>query len=48
MTKKKIASIALIENYAYGMSKNLLNEKEEIECNAIRKQYKMINFDDVY
>ena len=26
-------SIHLIETYAYGMSKDLLSEKEEIKCN---------------
>ena len=30
----------LIETYAYGTSKDLLNEKEEIKCNKIIKQYK--------
>ena len=36
-----------IETYAYGMSKDLVSEKEEIKCNNIIKRYKMINFDDV-
>ena len=40
-------SIYLIETYAYGTSKDLVSEKEEIKCNNIIKQYKMINFDDV-
>ena len=30
----------LIETYAYGTSKDLLNEKEKIKCNKIIKQYK--------
>ena len=41
-------SIDLIETYAYGTSKDLVNEKEEIKCNNIIKRYKkMINFDDI-
>ena len=33
-------SIDSIETYAYGTSKNLVNEKEEIKCNNIIKPYK--------
>ena len=33
-------SIDLTETYAYGTSKNLVSEKEEIKCNNIIKQYK--------
>ena len=33
-------SIDSIETYAYGTSKNLINEKEEIKCNSIIKPYK--------
>ena len=40
-------SIDSIETYAYGTSKDLVSEKEEIKCNCIIKQYKMNNFDDV-
>ena len=29
-----------IQTYAYGTSKNLASEKEEIKCNNIIKQYK--------
>ena len=29
-----------IETYAYGMSKDLVTEKEVIKCNNIIKQYK--------
>ena len=29
-----------IETYAYGTSKNLVSEKEEIKCNSIIKRYK--------
>ena len=29
-----------IETYAYGTSKNLVTEKEEIKCNSIIKRYK--------
>ena len=37
-----------IETYAYGASKDLVSEKEEIICNIIIKQYrKMINFGNV-
>ena len=38
-------SIDSIETYAYGASKNLVSEKEEIGYNNIIKQYQMINFD---
>ena len=37
---KRMQSIALIETYTYGMSKDLVSEKEEIKCNNIIKQYK--------
>ena len=41
-------SINLIEAYAYGKSKVLVSEKEDIKCTNIIKRYKkMINFDDV-
>ena len=33
-------SIDSIETYAYGTSKYLVSEKEEIKCNNIIKQYK--------
>ena len=33
-------SIDLIETYAYGTSKDLVSEKEEIKCNNIKKRYK--------
>ena len=33
-------SIDSIETYAYGMSKDLLSEKEDIKYNNIIKQYK--------
>ena len=29
-----------IETYPYGMSKEIVSEKEEIECNNIIKRYK--------
>ena len=35
-------SIASIEIYAYGMNKNLIRKKEDIECNNIIKQHKRI------
>ena len=37
---ERIQSIDSIETYAYGMSKHLICEKEEIKCNNIIKQYK--------
>ena len=37
---KRMQSIDLIETYAYGMSKDLVSEKEETECNNIIKRYK--------
>ena len=33
-------SIDSIETYAYGMTKDLVSEKEEIQCNNIIKRYK--------
>ena len=33
-------SIDLIEKYAYGISKDLVSEKEKIKCNNIIRQYK--------
>ena len=32
--------IDLIETYAYGTSKDLVSEKEEIICNNVIKRYK--------
>ena len=29
-----------IETYAYRTNKDLINEKEEIKCNTVTKQYK--------
>ena len=37
---KIMLSIDSIETYAYGTSKDLLSEKEEIKCSNIIKQYK--------
>ena len=37
---KRIQSIDSIETYAYATSKNLISDKEEIECSNIIKQYK--------
>ena len=37
---KIMQPIDSIETYAYGMSKDLVSEKEEIKCNNITKQYK--------
>ena len=39
---KRIQSIDVIETYAYGMNKDLVCKKEEIECNNTIKQYKNI------
>ena len=36
-----------IKTYAYGKSKSLVSEKEEIKCNIIKSDTKMVNFDDV-
>ena len=33
-------SIDLIETYAYGTTKDLVSDKEEIKCNNIIKWYK--------
>ena len=37
---KRMQSIDSIETYAYGTSKDLVNEKEEAKCNNIVKQFK--------
>ena len=37
---KRIQSIDSIETYAYGRSKDLISEKEEIKCNNMTKLYK--------
>ena len=37
---KRMESIDSIETYAYGTSKNLVSEKEEIKCSNIIKRYK--------
>ena len=37
---KRIQSIDSIETYGYGISKNLISEKEEIKYNNIRKRIK--------
>ena len=37
---KEMQSIYSIETYAYGRSKDLASEKEEIKCNNVIKRYK--------
>ena len=37
---KRMQSIGSIETYAYGTSKDLVSEKEQIKCNNIIKRYK--------
>ena len=37
---KRMQSIDLIETYAYGTSKDLVSDKEEIKCKNIIKRYK--------
>ena len=37
---KRMESIDSIKTYAYGTSKNLVSEKEEIKCSNIIKRYK--------
>ena len=37
---KRMQSIELIEAYAYGTSKDLVSEKEQIKCNNIIKPCK--------
>ena len=37
---KRSKSIHSIETYAYGTSKDLVSDKEEIKCNNIIKRYK--------
>ena len=40
MKIKKMQSIDSIETYAYGMIKDLVSEKEEIQCNIIKNDTK--------
>ena len=35
-------SIDSVEKYAYGTSKDLISQKEEIKCNNIIKRYKKL------
>ena len=44
---KRMQSIDSIEKYAYGASKDVVSEKEEVKCNNNKTIQKMINFDDV-
>ena len=45
---KRIQSVNSVETYAYGTSKDLVLEREEIQCyNVIKRYKKMVNFDDV-
>ena len=37
---KRMQSIDSRETYAYGTSKDLVSDKEEIKCNSIIKRYK--------
>ena len=37
---KRIQSIDSIETYAYGTSKNIISDKEEIKCSNTIKRYK--------
>ena len=41
---KRIKSIDSLETYSYGTSKDLLS-KEEIKCNYVIKQQKLVNYD---
>ena len=38
-------SIDLIETYGFETNKDLISKKEEIKCDKITKNTKMINFD---
>ena len=40
MMTKEMQSINSIEMYAYGTSKDLVSEKEEIKCDNIMRQFK--------
>ena len=45
---KRMKSIELIATYAYGTSKDLVSEKEEIQYSyIIKRNKKMINIDDI-
>ena len=37
---KRMQSIYSIKTYAYGASKDLVSENEEIKCNIVIKRYK--------
>ena len=37
---RRMQPIDSIETYAYGTSKNLVNERKDIKCNNIINQYK--------
>ena len=37
---KRIQSIDFVETYPYGMSEDLISEREKIKCNSIMKQFK--------
>ena len=45
--KKKKQSIDWTEKYAYGATKDLVSQIEEVRCNNTINDTKMINFDDV-
>ena len=40
---ERMKSIYSLETYAFGLSKDLVSEKDEIKCNNIINRYKMIN-----
>ena len=44
---KRMESIDSMETYTYGISKDLVSEKEGIKCSNIIKRYQKINFDDI-
>ena len=47
LTIKKEYSQLILQRHAYGTNKDILYENEQINCNNIIKNTKMINYDDV-
>ena len=44
---KRIEWIDSVETYAYERKRDLVCYKEDIKCNKMKRNWKMINFDDV-
>ena len=44
---KRIQWIDSVETYAYERKRDLVCYKKDIKCNKMKRNWKMINFDDV-